>query len=143
MASCVSDGTTTEPTENAPSQDKGALILNVGTRATDGSERDYVLFIYKNEGGKSTLVRKYDSSKADMQKPEYIWLLEGNYTAVVESGKAVSATFNEAEQYYYGEQSFDIKGGETSTVDLVAAMKNISVEVRPGNHQWFPAGLWR
>lgn len=129
MASCISDGTTSKPTENAPSQDKGALILNVGTRTTDGTVHDYVLFIYKNENGKATLVRKYDSSKADMQKPEYIWLLEGNYTAVVESGKAVATTFNNAEFYYFGEKDFDIKGGETSTVDLVAAMQNISVEV--------------
>ena len=128
VSSCMSDATTSEPTENAPSQDKGALILNVGTRA-DGTQHDYILFIYKNEGEKATLVRKYDSSKADMQKPEYIWLLEGNYTAVVESGTAVATTFNGEELYYYGEKSFDIKGGETSTVDLVATMQNISVEV--------------
>lgn len=129
LASCINDGNVQDVTDNTPSGDKGVLVLNVGTRATDGTKRDYILSIYKNEGGKATLVRKYDSSKADMQKPEYIWLLEGNYTAVVESGKAVSATFNEAEQYFLGEASFDIKGGETSTVDIVASMQNISVEV--------------
>ena len=130
VASCVNEQTTNEQTaENAPSQDQGVLVLNVGTRANDGSQRDYLLSIYKNEGDKATLVRKYDSSKSDMQKPEYIWLLEGNYTAVVESGKAVSATFNEAEQYFLGEKAFDIKGGETTTVDIVASMQNISVEV--------------
>ena len=130
VASCINEQTTNEQTaENAPSQDQGVLVLNVGTRANDGSQRDYLLSIYKNEGDKATLVRKYDSSKSDMQKPEYIWLLEGNYTAVVESGKAVSATFNEAEQYFLGEKAFDIKGGETTTVDIVASMQNISVEV--------------
>ena len=129
LASCVNDGKVQDATDNSPSQDKGVLELNVGTRATDGSERNYILSIYKNESGKATLVRKYDSSKADMQKPEYIWLLEGNYTAVVESGNAVAATFNEAEQYFLGDASFDIKGGETSTVDVIASMQNISVEV--------------
>ena len=129
LASCVGDNNVKDYTDNTPSQDKGVLLLNVGTRATDGNTRDYLLLIYKNEGGKAMLVRKYDSSKADMQKPEYIWLLEGNYTAVVESGKAVSATFDEAEQLFIGEESFDIKGGETSTVDIVAARQNIPVEV--------------
>lgn len=129
LASCVNDGGAQNAIDNTPSEDKGALILNVGTRATDGTERDCLLSIYKNENGKAMLVRKYDSSKADMQKPEYIWLLEGNYTAVVESGVAVSATFNEAEQYFLGEESFDIKGGETSTVDIIASMQNIAVEV--------------
>ena len=129
LASCVGDGNVKDVADNTPSQEKGALVLNVGTRATDGTQRDYVLFIYKNEGGKATLVRKYDSSKADMQKPEYIWLLEGNYTAVVESGKVVSATFNEEDNYFLGQENFDIKGGETSTVDILASMQNISVEV--------------
>ena len=129
LASCVNDGNVKDPVDNTPSQDKGALILNVGTRTTDGTQRDYVLSIYKNENGKTMLVRKYDSSKSDMQKPEYIWLLEGNYTAVVESGAATPATFNEAEQYFLGESSFDIKGGETSTVDVLASMQNVAVEV--------------
>ena len=129
LASCVGDGNVKDVADNTPSQEKGALVFNVGTRATDGTQRDYVLFIYKNEGGKATLVRKYDSSKADMQKPEYIWLLEGNYTAVVESGKVVSATFNEEDNYFLGQENFDIKGGETSTVDILASMQNISVEV--------------
>ena len=129
LASCVNDGNVQNDIDNTPSGDKGVLVLNVGTRATDGTVHDYLLSIYKNENSKATLVRKYDSSKADMQKPEYIWLLEGNYTAAVESGKAVATTFDEAELYYFGETSFDIKGGETSTVDIIASMQNISVEV--------------
>ena len=70
-ASCVGDNNVKDYTDNTPSQDKGVLLLNVGTRATDGNTRDYLLLIYKNEGGKAMLVRKYNSSKADMQKPEY------------------------------------------------------------------------
>ena len=129
LVSCMNDPKINEATDNTPSQEKGVLMLNVGTRATDGTQRDYILSIYKNESGKATLVRKYDSSKAEMQKPEYIWLLEGNYTAVVESGKAVPATFNDADKLFRGEQSFDIRGGETSTVDIVASTQNIAVEV--------------
>ena len=129
VASCIDGSNDQSATDNTPSGDKGVLVLNVGTRTTEGAERDYILSIYKNEGDKATLVRKYDSSKEDMQKPEYIWLLEGNYTAAVESGVAVAATFNAEELYFIGEKSFDIKGGETSTVDLVASMQNSAVEV--------------
>ena len=129
VASCVNSGNVQNATDNTPSDDKGVLVLNVGTRTTEGAERDYLLSIYKNEGDKAMLVRKYDSSKEDMQKPEYIWLLEGNYTATVESGVAIATTFNTEELYFVGEKSFDIKGGETSTVDLVASMQNTAVEV--------------
>lgn len=129
LASCVSDGKVKDAASNTPSEEKGALTINVGTRTEGGAERDYILSIFKNESGKSTLVRKYDSSKEDMQKPEFIWLLAGNYTAKVECGTAVAATFNEAEQYLYGDKDFDITAGETKTVDLVAVMQNIPVEV--------------
>ena len=104
-------------------------MLNIATRTESGTKNpNYILSIYKNEGGKSTIVRKYDSSREDMQKPEYIWLLEGNYTAVVESGTIVNASFD-ATEYYFGEANFDIKAGTTSTVDIVAVMQNIPVEV--------------
>ena len=116
--------------DNAPSTEKGAVKLNVATRTTDGAaQRDYILSIFKKEADKQTLVRKYDSSNADMQMPEYIWLLEGNYKAVVESGVAVAATFDATKQYFVGEKSFDIKGGESAKVDVVATMQNIPVEV--------------
>ena len=129
LASCVSD-TNVKDADNTPAADKGVLTLNVATRATEGqTQRDYILSIYKNDADKQTLVRKYDSSKADMQKPEYIWLLEGNYTAVVESGIAVSATFNETEQYFLGKRDFTIKAGETEKIDIVAVLQNIAVEV--------------
>ena len=130
LASCVGDGKVNDSSNN-PSEEKGALKLNVATRTTEGGvQRDYTLNIYKNEGGKATIVRKYDSAREDMQKPEYIWLLEGNYTAKVESGAAVSTTFNETESYFYGEKSFDIVAGSVpAQVDVVAILQNIPVEV--------------
>ncbi len=130
LASCVNSGKVDDAGNNTPSGDKGVLMLNVATRTAEGEpQRDYTLCIYKNEAGKQTLVRKYDSSKADMQKPKYIWLLEGNYKAVVESGVAVATTFNAAEQYFVGEKEFAIKGGNTATIDIVAARQNVPVEV--------------
>ena len=130
LSSCVSNGKVDDAAgDNTPSNDKGAVKISVGTRTESGGERDYVLSIYKNDGGKATLVRKYDSSKEDMQKPEYIWLLAGNYTAKVESGVAVAATFNEAEQYLYGEGDFSISGGETTAIQVAAKLQNVPVEV--------------
>ncbi len=128
LVSCINDPKVKEQ-DNTPSGEKGVVLLNVATRTANGTTFDYILSIFKNEGDKSILVRKYDSSKADMQKPEYIWLLEGDYTAVVESGVKVSATFNATEQLFRGEEPFVIKGGETTTIDLVAAVQNIPVEV--------------
>lgn len=130
LASCVGDGKVNDlQGDNTPSADKGALTISIDSRAESGTKRDYILSIYKNENGKSILVRKYNSSKEDMQKPEYIWLLAGNYTAKVESGTAISATFNEAEQYLYGEKDFDIMAGSTIAVDMVAVVQNVPVEV--------------
>ena len=129
LAACV-NSPKVDNTDNIPSDEKGVLVLNIATRTAEGeAQRDYTLCIYKSEASKQTLVRKYDSSKEDMQKPEYIWLLEGNYKAVVESGVAVAKTFNEAEQYFIGEREFVIKGGETETVDIVATRQNVPVEV--------------
>lgn len=131
VVSCIGDGKVKDSGTNTPSGEKGVLMLNIATRTEEGDAtgRDYVLCIYKNEGSKSTLVRKYDSSKEEMLKPEYIWLLEGNYTAKVESGKVVNASFSNNDCYYYGEQDFDIVGGQSANVDLVAVMQNIPVEV--------------
>ena len=129
LVSCINDPNTKQQ-DNTPSAEKGALVLNVATRTAEGEpQRDYILCIYKNEEGKQTLVRKYDSSKEDMQKPEYIWLLEGNYKATIESGAIVANTFNQAEQHFVGEEDFEITGGKTTTVDLVAVSENIPVEV--------------
>lgn len=130
LASCINNGKVNDAGNNAPSDEKGALVLNVATRTAEGEpQRDYILCIYKTEDGKQTLVRKYDSSRDDMQKPEYIWLLEGNYKATIESGVVVACTFNEAEHHFIGEEDFAITGGQTTTVDLVAVRQNIPVEV--------------
>ena len=91
LVSCIGDGKVNDMQGgNTPSEEKGVVKLNITTRTESNPKLDYTLSIYKNEAGKAMLVRKYDSSKADMQKPEYIWLLEGNYKAVVESGDTES-----------------------------------------------------
>lgn len=130
FASCMNDRKATDNSSNTPSDEKGVLMLNVSTRTEGESvKRDYTLDIYKNEGDRSFVVRKYDSSNEEMQKPEYIWLLEGNYTAKVVSGSIVGATFTKEKLYFCGETSFDIVGGKTQSVDLIAVMQNIPVEV--------------
>ena len=129
LAACV-NSPQVDNTDNAPSAEKGAVKLNVATRTTEGeAHRDYILSIYKHEGDKLTLVRKYDSSKEDMQKPERVWLLAGNYSASVESGEAVAATFDESKQYFIGDKEFDVVAGESATVDVLAVMQNVPVEV--------------
>ena len=126
LASCVNSGNT-ENANNTASGDKGVLTVKIDTRAENGANHDYILRIFKNENGASTLVRKYNSAKDE--QPEYIWLLEGNYTATVESGTAVAASFDETKKFFYANKSFDILAGETTNVDLVAVVQNIPVEV--------------
>ena len=123
LVSCVNTNKV-DNGNNQPSGDKGALTLSVDTRTTSGETLDYVLRIYQNNGESQKLVRKYTSEET---LPPYIWLLEGNYTAVVESGKPETASFNNS--YYRGEKDFDIVGGELSTVELIATLQNIPVEV--------------
>ena len=129
MAACV-NSPKVDNTDNAPSTEKGAVKLNVATRTTEGeAHRDYILSIYKHEGDKQTIVRKYDSSNEEMLLPERIWLLAGSYSASVVSGEAVAATFDETKQYFIGEEEFDVVAGESTTVDVVAVMQNVPVEV--------------
>lgn len=123
LTSCMSDGKVKDATNNTPSEDKGVVRLCVGTRAS--LPESYTIYIYNIVDSKSTLVRKYNNN----EMPEYIWLLEGNYYAVIEAGTNTPATFNEAERYYKGSALFDVKGGESTDVDLVATMQNVPVEV--------------
>ena len=114
-------------TNNIDSQltgEKGALSIKLDTRTSDGEALDYVLRIYQNKGEEKKLVRKYTS---DDDLPPYIWLIEGNYTATVESGSPQVASF--ANSYYKGEKDFDIVGGEISSVEIIATIQNIPVEV--------------
>ena len=126
LVSCVNTNSALENnTDNQLStSEKGALTLRLDTRGAEGGVLDYVLRIYQNNGEEKKLVRKYTS---DNELPQYIWLLEGNYTAVVESGKAEVASFDGS--YYRGESNFDIVGGEIAKVEIIASLQNIPVEV--------------
>lgn len=125
LASCVSDGKVKESTDNTPSENKGVVRLSVGTRTSASLSDNYTIYIYNIVDSKSTLVRKYSNN----EMPEFIWLLEGNYYALIEAGTNKPATFDEAERYYKGSALFDVKGGESTDVDLVATMQNVPVEV--------------
>lgn len=124
LASCANDRNVSAGTEGTPSGDKGALTLNVDSRAVTDTTLDYVLRIYQNGADKDMLVRRFTS---DDEIPTYIWLVAGNYTATIECGKAEAASFDNS--YYYGETPFTIEGGKNTQVDLVAVLQNIPVEV--------------
>ena len=126
LISCVNTNSVLENnTGNQPStSEKGALTLRLDTRGSEGGTLDYVLRIYQNNGEDKKLVRKFTS---DNELPQYIWLLEGSYTAVVESGKAEVASFDN--NYYRGESDFNIVGGEIAKVEIIAALQNVPVEV--------------
>ena len=124
LVSCVSDGKVKEVANEVPSGDKGVAKFSVSTR-TSSTPESYTIYIYSIVNSKSTLVRKYSNNDL----PEYIWLLEGEYYALVEAGQNVPATFNEAERYFVGGSFFDIQGGKSTGVDIVAIMQNIPVEV--------------
>ena len=124
FASCVNDSKVKEGGNTASSKDKGVAIFSIGTRSTSAIS-DYTIYIYSIQDSKSTLVRKY--SKSDL--PEFVWLLEGNYYAYVEGGTKTSATFDESDKFYSGGAFFDITGGQSTDIDIVAVMQNIPVEV--------------
>lgn len=125
LVSCISYGDGKESTDSIPSGDKGVVKLNVGTRSSASLPENFTIYIYSIVDSKSTLVRKYNNSDI----PEYIWLLEGNYFALVKAGQQNQATFDEAERYYSGSAFFDVKGGEAIDVNIIATMQNVPVEV--------------
>ena len=125
LVSCLDDAKVKEGTDNTPSAEKGVLMLNVGTRSSEGNDPSYTINIHQIVDSKSTLVRKY--TKED--KPEYIWLLEGDYYTQVVCGEPIPATFNGEEKYYIGSSLFNITGGESTNVDIVAVCQNVPVKV--------------
>ena len=125
LASCANDGKVKEIADNTPSEDKGVLSLNIDTRNLEESAPSYTISIYQIVDSKSTLVRKY--TKEDL--PEYIWLLAGDYSANVVCGEPIAATFNSEERYYVGSSRFEIAGGDTKNVDVVAISQNVPVKV--------------
>lgn len=124
LASCANNRNVDAGTESTQTGDKGAVTLNVDSRAVTDTTLEYVLRIYQKGADKNMLVRRYTSSE---ELPPYIWLVAGNYVATIECGKPEAASFDNS--YYYGESDFTIEGGKTTQVDLVAVLQNIPVEV--------------
>lgn len=127
LASCVNTNVSQAditPSTDSSTTEKGALSLCIDTRSVEGEELAYVLRIYQHNGEEKKLVRKYTS---DDNLPQYIWLLEGVYTAAVECGTAETASFDNS--YYKGEKEFEIVSGEIAKVEIIAALQNVPVEV--------------
>ncbi len=116
-------------------ENEGVLALNVGfgSRADEsGSDvaDGFKLRIYRHEtdpegNAVKGLVRKYGSIA---EIPQYVWLMEGDYSVTVEAGVKSDASFTD--RYFCGEQAFAIVAQQVANVDLDADMLNIPVEVR-------------
>lgn len=115
---------------------EGTLRLNVGvntevkvsTRSnimTDSVEAALMesckIRIY--EGSK--LIRKYLGTAS--VPSEGIQMISGAYTATVEAGDSVAASFDKT--YYKGSQTFDITSGNITSVDLKGYIRNTLVKV--------------
>ncbi len=112
---------------------EGVLSLSVDfpTRNTsDVPIENFSLRIWRideGDGGEPVrgLVRKYASLD---EVPQYIWLMEGNYSIVVDAGVRADASFDT--KYYLAEQDFVIVPSKIATLDLSVRMQNVPVEVR-------------
>ncbi len=105
----------------------GVMAMTISTsRAETNGEYDPLqyqkVYIYNSEGG---LLRKY-AAKEDI--PERLELLSGTYRVAVEAGEEVPADFSK--RIYKGEETFVVKPGETTNVEVVCRIANTVVEVK-------------
>lgn len=108
----------------------GVMAMTISTsRAETNGEYDPLqyqkVYIYNSEGG---LLRKY-AAKEDI--PERLELLSGTYRVAVEAGEEVPADFSK--RIYKGEETFVVKPGETTNVEVVCRIANTVVEVKFDN----------
>lgn len=108
----------------------GVMAMTISTsRAETNGEYDPLqyqkVYIYNSEGG---LLRKY-AAKEDI--PERLELLSGTYHVAVEAGEEVPADFSK--RIYKGEETFVVKPGETTNVEVVCRIANTVVEVKFDN----------
>lgn len=123
-ASCSQDETP------AGDERTGVMAMTISTsRAETNGEYDPLqyqkVYIYNSEGG---LLRKY-AAKDDI--PERLELLSGTYRVAVEAGEEVPADFSK--RIYKGEETFVVKPGETTNMEVVCRIANTVVEVKFDN----------
>lgn len=101
----------------------GAVSFNLATdtRTGDYNPMDYyTIRIYSSEG----LIRKYTP---EQQMPDVLSLLAGTYSIDVELGDMSVATWSN--KSYHGTADFTVKAGEQTSVEVVCATLNATVEV--------------
>lgn len=107
---------------------EGSLNLHVGikndvtvkTKTSLSPEENCVVKIYSKEG----LIRRYNSL-ADI--PASMMLSAGGYTVKATAGDSLPASFTH--KYFKGEELFDIKAGQPTSVELVCRIANSLVTV--------------
>lgn len=105
----------------------GGMTMKIApTRAEGDGQYDPLqyqqVFIYNSEGG---LLRKYTEKE---NLPERLELLAGTYRAAVEVGEEVPADFTK--RFYKGAETFTVKPGMTTPVEVVCRIANTVVEVK-------------
>lgn len=122
LAACSKEETLTP----AQTGETGRLRLNIAATRTEGEGYDpmehLTVRLYNAEGG---LLRKYTSQEA---LPETLELLAGYYRVAVEAGEAVAASHEK--RRYEGEQTFQVKPGGETPVEVPCTLRNTVVEVK-------------
>ncbi len=122
LAACSKEETLTP----AQRGETGRLRMNIAATRTEGEGYDpmdhLTVRVYNAEGG---LLRKYASREA---LPETLELLAGNYRVAVEAGEEVAASHEK--RRYEGEQTFEIKPGGETPVEVLCTLRSTVVEVK-------------
>lgn len=99
--------------------------VKVVSRATgediDALMEDFQLYIYSHKG----LIRKYH--KASEIPAEGLWLVSGNYQAVVWAGDSTDASYTN--KYFMGKADFSISKGSQETVRVIGKIQNTVASV--------------
>lgn len=100
--------------------------VKVESRA-DGSDisalmEDFQLYIYSSKG----LIRKYH--KASEIPTEGLWLITGNYQAVVWAGDSTDASYTH--KYFMGKTDFAVTKGGNTVVSVVGKIQNTVASVK-------------
>ena len=100
--------------------------VKVESRA-DGSDisallEDFQLYIYSSKG----LIRKYH--KASEIPTEGLWLITGNYQAVVWAGDSTDASYTH--KYFMGKTDFSVTKGGNTVVSVVGKIQNTVASVK-------------
>lgn len=116
--------------EPFPNGGEGSIILRtsvktdmeVVTRGDDNTLEENLMVWISNDKG---LVRRYNSTN---EIPARINLISGTYTAEGWTGDSVPASFDK--MWFKGSETFEVKKGESTPVNLECKVANVAVSVK-------------